>query len=66
MSKYCFEIQPTVRSSGLVVVGRLRGPQGTILAGLVVTNVLILERTLCGTIAGLGEGLDLIAQGTDP
>lgn len=57
------EAQLAVRPSGLVVLVGLLSPKATILPGLVVTNVLTLKGTFCGTVEGLRECLDLVAQG---
>lgn len=57
------QAQLTVRPAGLVVLVGLLSPKATVLPGLLVTNVLTLKGTFCGTVDGLRECLDLIAQG---
>lgn len=57
------EAQLTVRPAGLVVLVGLISPTVTVIPGLMVTNVLTLKGTFCGTVDGLRECLDLVARG---
>lgn len=57
------EAQLTVRPAGLVVLVGLLSPQAPIVPALGVTNVITLKGTFCGTVEGLRECLDLLAQG---
>lgn len=57
------EAQLTVRPAGLIVMVGLLSPKVNVLPGLMAQNVLTLKGTFCGSIDGLRECLDLIAQG---
>ncbi|CZT20238.1 related to alcohol dehydrogenase [Ramularia collo-cygni] len=55
--------QLAVRPAGLVVLVGLLSPTVTVIPGIIVTNVLTLKGSFCGTVDGLRECLDLVGRG---
>jgi len=55
--------QLSVRPAGTIVQVGLLSPRGPLMPGMMVANLLTIKGVYCGTVDGLRECLDLIAQG---